>query len=94
MNLQEVTSTAKQLTKTTNKLTNINKLAKPTKDLSKLSKFRNGGSAAYWGYKAFQALRVTTNVVIVVMVMVVALQLLMASRPRGKQQTNVLVVVW
>ncbi|CAB1108445.1 unnamed protein product [Ectocarpus sp. CCAP 1310/34] len=60
MNLQ-VTSAAKQLSKATNKLTNVNKLAKPTKDLSQLSKFRNGGSAAYWGYKAFQALRLCSG---------------------------------
>lgn len=69
MNLQ-VTSAAKQFSKTTNKFTNVNKLAKPTKDLSQLSKFRNGGSAAYWGYKAFQALRVTTNIVVDVAVVV------------------------
>lgn len=34
------------------------KQAKPNKDLSTASKFKNGGAAAYWGYKAFQALRV------------------------------------
>lgn len=49
---------AKQFTKTTKKLTNVQRLAKPKKDLSAASKFKNGGAAAYWGYKAFQALRV------------------------------------
>ena len=49
---------AKQLTKTSKKLNNVQKLAKPKKDLSAASKFKNGGAAAYWGYKAFQALRV------------------------------------
>lgn len=52
---------SKQLTKTTKKLTNVRKLTKPKKDLSAASKFKNGGAAAYWGYKAFQALRVRVH---------------------------------
>lgn len=54
---------SKQLTKTTKKLNNVQKLAKPKKDLSSASKLKNGGAAAYWGYKAFQALRVCTRVI-------------------------------
>ena len=45
------------LTKTAKKLTNVRRLTNP-QDLSAASKMKNGGAAAYWGYKAFQALRV------------------------------------
>ncbi len=35
-------------------------LKTPTMDLSAAAKMKNGGAAAYWGYKAFQSLRVCT----------------------------------
>lgn len=39
-----------------------NPLAKPKKDPSAASKVQNGAKAAYWGYKAFQALAVRTHI--------------------------------
>lgn len=56
--MQQASAASNQLNKTAKKLNNVQKLAKPKKNLSANSKFKNGGAAAYWGYKAFQALRV------------------------------------
>ncbi|CAM9535502.1 unnamed protein product [Scytosiphon promiscuus] len=56
----KTTKSTKKTTKTTKKK------AKPKKDLTQASKLRNGGAAAYWGYKAFQAMRVCSGDVTVV----------------------------